>query len=283
MVWRETRAPTSAWGGFGGILGVLGYTTSTNNSARGVQGQAGGLSGKTVGVIGVSNSPNGTGVLGYGEGNSGTGSGLLGCCAVGIWGDTSSTASGAAGLVGTADNAQALYLANNSTAHLTANINNVENSTHSVEIVAFQGAFGSCSTDSDGDLHCTGTKSAVVPVDNGARHVALYAVEAPQNWFEDFGSGKLVNGVSTVALEPTFAQTVNTTDYHVFLTPRGDCQGLYVGNVTPTGFEVHELRSGQSDVAFDYRIVALRRGYEGVRLEDKTEMMARLKSGIPQR
>jgi hypothetical protein len=57
--------------------------------------------------------------------------------------------------------------------------------------------------------------------------VALYAVEAPENWFEDFGSGQLANGSATVALETTYAQTVNThIEYHVFLTPKGDCDGL---------------------------------------------------------
>ena len=57
-------------------------------------------------------------------------------------------------------------------------------------------------------------------------------------------------------------------EYHVFLTPKGDCKGLYVANETPAGFEVHELGGGQSTVAFDYRIVARRKGYESVRLAD---------------
>ena len=71
---------------------------------------------------------------------------------------------------------------------------------------------------------------------------------------------------------PTFAETVNTAmEYHVFLTPKGDCKGLYVANKTPAGFEVHELGGGQSNVAFDYRIVAHRKGYENVRLADKTK------------
>jgi len=60
-------------------------------------------------------------------------------------------------------------------------------------------------------------------------------------------------------------------EYHVFVTPKGDCKGLYVANETPAGFEVHELGGGQSNVAFDYRIVAHRKGYENVRLADKTK------------
>jgi hypothetical protein len=121
----------------------------------------------------------------------------------------------------------------------------------------------------------------VVPVGHSQRQVALYAVESPQNWFEDFGRGRLESGVGRIALEPTFAQIVNTgSDYHVFLTPEGECRGLYVSNASATGFEVHELGFGRSNVAFSYRIVALRRGYEDVRLEDKTAMVAKLKDNM---
>jgi hypothetical protein len=134
-----------------------------------------------------------------------------------------------------------------------------------------------CSIDQKGDLLCWGSKSAVVPVDGGSRTVALYAVESPENWFEDYGSGQLSNGSARIDLEPTFAQTVNTDlDYHVFLTPRGECEGLYVTNLTPSGFEVRELHKGSSSVAFDYRIIAKRKNYETVRLADLTERYKKL-------
>jgi hypothetical protein len=143
------------------------------------------------------------------------------------------------------------------------------------------GAVGSCSVDTSGNLFCNGSKSAVVPVDSGARHIALYGVEAPQNWFEDFGSGKLTNGTATIALDPVFAQRVNTANYHVFLTPRGDCEGLYVAAATESGFEVRELHAGTSQAAFDYRIVALRRGYENVRLADMTQAVTQARDNNP--
>jgi len=133
---------------------------------------------------------------------------------------------------------------------------------------------GYCIIDGNADLMCSGSKSAVVPVDAGVRKVALYAVESPQNWFEDFGSGRLSNGETIIALEPTFAQTVNTTNgYHVFLTPRGECEGLYVSNVNANSFTVRELHHGVSNVEFDFRIVAPRKGYENIRLADKTSLM----------
>jgi hypothetical protein len=144
-----------------------------------------------------------------------------------------------------------------------------------------QGYSGYCQFDTAGDLFCSGSKSAVVPVDGGARKVALYAVEAPENWFEDYGSGQLSGGSSRIDLEPTFAQTVNTDlDYHVFLTPRGECEGLYVTNLTPSGFEVRELHHGSSSIAFDYRIIAKRKNYETVRLADRTERRKKMEEQI---
>jgi hypothetical protein len=60
----------------------------------------------------------------------------------------------------------------------------------------------------------------------------------------------------------------------VFLTPRGECKGLYVINQKGGSFEVRELNGGKSDIPFSYRIVAKRKGYEDLRLAKvKEEMM----------
>jgi hypothetical protein len=97
--------------------------------------------------------------------------------------------------------------------------------------------------------------------------VETYAVQSTENWFEDAGSAQLVNGAAQVSLEPIFGQTVNTgIEYHVFLTPNGDCKGLYVTNKTASGFEVHELGGGRSSIPFEYRLMAKRLGHEKERL-----------------
>jgi hypothetical protein len=122
--------------------------------------------------------------------------------------------------------------------------------------------------DISGNLTVAGSKSARVKLEDG-REVALYAVESPENWFEDFGTAQLQAGTAAVSLDPGFLETVNTAaDYHVFLTPRGDCRGLYVARTTSGGFEVRELGGGSASIAFDYRIVAHRRGFETVRLKE---------------
>ena len=130
----------------------------------------------------------------------------------------------------------------------------------------------------EGNFSVTGTKSAVVKTKNG-KGVTLYAVEASENWFEDFGSARLKEGKAVVQIDSTFMETVNTdVDYHVFLTPRGQCMGLYVASQKGTSFEVGELNGGKSDISFSYRIVAKRKGYEDQRLvqvnDDQTPSLA---------
>lgn len=118
-----------------------------------------------------------------------------------------------------------------------------------------------------GNLNVTGNKNAIVPA-TGGRMVAVHAVESPESWFEDFGSAQLHDGAARVAIDAAFLETVNSNfEYHVFLTPLGDCRGLYVAQRNAAGFEVRELGGGTANIAFDYRIVAKRRGYETERLE----------------
>jgi hypothetical protein len=255
-VWGE-----SSNGGFAGVFVTNGGTSGA--LTIGAEGIAGNASTVAFGVYGGS-------VKGSLEFSKHALSGA------GVLGDTGQPG-GYAAVVGTSDDTNAGIFYNNSPngwTTLYAQSDESSNSGNHV-IEAFGSAFGGrCYIDVSGNLVCTGSKSAVVPVDGGARKVALYAVESPENWFEDFGSGKLTEGVGTITLESTFSQTVNTgIDYHVFLTPNGDCKGLYVTRKTASSFEVLELEGGQSDVDFDYRIVARRKGYENIRLADKTKQL----------
>ena len=46
---------------------------------------------------------------------------------------------------------------------------------------------------------------------------------------------------------------------------------MYVTQKTANSFEVRELGKGTSNVGFDYRIVARRKGYENIRMADKSQ------------
>jgi hypothetical protein len=252
-----------------GGYGVLGEATGAANGSIGVYGTATGSNGEdqTYGVWGtsVTLANFGAGVAGTGTVLSSTGANYGG--GAGIWGDGTVYT----GVMGTADNASAVYALNNSTnASLLA-----ENFSAESGALVFQAldpfVGGGCTIDVNGNLACSGTVSPSAKTSAG-REVKLYGVASPENWFEDFGPGQLSGGSAQIPLDPAFASTINTGEaYHVFLTPRGECEGLYVGSATAAGFEVRELHHGTSNISFDYRIVAKRRGYESVRLEDITD------------
>jgi hypothetical protein len=199
----------------------------------------------------------------------------------GLWGDTGQ--SGNLAIVGTADDGYPLIGINNSPSGNAGMLVEGFDSTNSSGLLAdiYSAGFGGeCTVDVNGNLTCTGTITPAVPINGGARKVALSSIGAAEDWFEDAGSAQLSNGSAVVRLEPTFAQTINSkVEYHVFLTPKGDCEGLYVSSETPGGFEVHELHHGNSSVAFDYRIMAKRKGHENIRLADRTKEFEMRKPG----
>jgi len=120
-----------------------------------------------------------------------------------------------------------------------------------------------------GNFYVLGTtKNCVVRMEDGS-HRAMYAVESPESWFEDFGVAQLKDGLATVKVPADFAQTVNTlgAKYLVFLTPRGDCKGLYAAKQSPDCFEVRELAGGTSNIEFCYRVVAKPLGNEKLRMK----------------
>ena len=131
---------------------------------------------------------------------------------------------------------------------------------------------GTCGIGSGGNLTCTGQVKTLMTNRAGDRHVETYSVQSAENWMEDFGSGSLQAGIVVVRIDPSFAETITESpDYRIFLTPNGDSKGLYVTNKTATSFEVRESGGGTASIAFDYRIVAKRRGFEAQRLTDVTD------------
>jgi hypothetical protein len=236
---------------------VVGLAPSADKGVMGLAGPSGATYGNAAGV--------------YGE--STTGSGVIGA----------TTGSGTAAVWGYTGNAYALSGRNSSSTYATLILNNYSSNSAGLLFRAVSPNYLNygCSIWVNGDLFCNGFKSAVVSI-AGGRQVALYAVEATENWFEDFGSGKLESGAATVQLDPTYLQTVNTqVHYHVILTPMGECNGLYVARELPASFEVRELGGGKSSVGFDYRIVARRKGSENVRLQDVTERLRRAEANSP--
>jgi len=179
-----------------------------------------------------------------------------------------------ASLMATAGDEVAGVFRNNSQNSATIYAYNVQGNQVSTLFKVFQASSpdGTCGIGGAGNLSCTGQIKTLINAGGGTRRVETYAMQSPENWMEDFGSGALERGVAIVTIDPTFAETVSeTSDYHVFITPNADSRGLYVIRKTATTFEVRESGGGTSSLSFDYRIVAKRRGFEAERHVDVTE------------
>ncbi|MCC6179034.1 MAG: hypothetical protein IT305_27305 [Chloroflexi bacterium] len=119
-----------------------------------------------------------------------------------------------------------------------------------------------------GNFEATGTKSAIIPV-GPDEAVRLYCMESPESYFEDFGRSTLdSNGEAWVKIDPQFARVVNLDGYFAFVTPEGDCHGLFVARRDKEAFLVKELGSGASGVSFTWRLLAKRAD-----VQDKTSRL----------
>jgi len=242
----------------GVTYGVYGHAEST--AGRAIYGYASATSGATYGVFAEVDSTGGRGVWGHATATTGT--------TIGVWGWSDS-------LIGTGVNGRA-----NASTGINRGVFGLSYSTQGSGVVGVGGAesgtnygvYGSTASPNGygvyyvGGLGGTGLKTSIVETPGyGWRH--LYSMESPDVLFEDVGTAQLVNGAAVVPIEPIFAQTVNLEQpYQVFLTPQGSYCALYVAEKTPTSFTVRAQEGASCDIAFDYRIVAKRLGYEDVRL-----------------
>lgn len=111
------------------------------------------------------------------------------------------------------------------------------------------------------------------------RNLVSYSARQAQPTIEDVGEARLLSGEAYVAIDSTFASTMDHhSNYVVFVTPEGDSRGLYVASKTLTGFVVRENQGGRSNLVFDYRIVAKPYDTNALRLPTATAVMASLRS-----
>jgi hypothetical protein len=255
------------------LAGTAIYGVADSLNATGVYGYAPRWNSST-GVSGVSNY--GIGVYGQTSGGSlafgsGPGSGISGVTynstnwgySFGVRGVSYCTASGilSAGVFGYGiyTGAEKIYgvwgLCNSNTAG-SAGVVGQGNGTAGTYGVYYSGGLGG-----------SGSKSCVVKTSQGP--VSLYCQESPESWFEDFGEGQLSNGKAHIELDPLFLETVTIDQENhmkVFIQLNGECNGVYVIKGM-SGFDVIELNGGISNVSFDYRVVAKRKGFEDNRLK----------------
>jgi hypothetical protein len=280
--------PAGVVGASNELLGVVGWSARRHGVAgfgydgRGVTGR----SFNSVGVHGMCDSGLDSGVVGI-SGMSPPGPGpkpLAGLATAGVTGISTfvgpttlpgfSTTPGVfgtsgqhAGVVGTSNQLMGVY------GFSTGNAGVVGQSANPNSFGGF--FFGNVVV--TGNLAVSGTKSAAVAFPDGTQR-ALYCMESPELWFEDFGTAKLNNGGVVVKLDANFASVIRRGDYRVFVTPEGDCRGLYVRRKRAASFEIRELAGGKSSVAFSYRIVGRRKDVRSQRRFAKVETRLELPS-----
>jgi len=239
-VYGYASATTGAW-----TSGVSGYTESEEGMA--VRGEASATTGDNYGVWGRSASTHGTGVLGSAWQNTGITIGVYGRSSspdgFAIAGENMSTSGQPKGVYGSSFSSEGGYGVYGTT--LNGN------------------GFGVYSA---GDFAASGSKSCVVKTSRGP--TLMYCQESPENWFEDFGEGRLVNGRCHIELDPLFLETVTIDDGNpmkVFVTPNVDLGSWWVEK-DADGF-VLRAPAAPAHSPFDYRVVAKRKGFEEKRLD----------------
>ncbi len=286
-----------AFGGFVDVRGTIGEADPNTTGAVGVFGEGGGADGfRAHGVHGRTNSNansinaagvfgenlgTGPGVRGF-SGGTGTGSGVgvhgKSGSGPGVKGD-SATGTGAEGTSG-GNFTQGLLGAGTGQAHgVTGTSVNVfglsGTSTNSKGFVGvnqagndFAGLFVGHGFNPNnfnapgifvkGGAVITGGVSVNALTSQGSR--LLHGIQAADDLAEDVGRGQLQGGRARVNLDPLFAETIRTDDYHVFLTPHSaDSRGLALVGRDSRGFDVRELGNGTGSYAFDWRVVAERK------------------------
>jgi hypothetical protein len=287
----STAISATAGNGFGvsgatttGSAGVLG----TSPSSVGVYGEATvTTSSSSKGVYGYSNDGYGVygsspGSVGYGVEGVGGGLGVIGTSSTGTGVEALSSSSShpalsvmnSAGGNGIDVTAQSSVCPNGLTCSaVTAN---------SKDGYAFLGSTGNDGVplelnNSDtgnlifwvsntGNVNYSGTLAGFARTRGGAM-VQSYSAKTSMPVVEDFGTAQLAAGAASVALDPTFASSIDPrAGYRVFLSPNGDTRGLYTASKTPAGFVVRETGGGRGTLSFDYRIVATALGQSGQRM-----------------
>lgn len=117
-----------------------------------------------------------------------------------------------------------------------------------------------------GNLEATGTKSFIQPYPGDPnRIIQYYSMEGPEAGIYTRGTANLVRGKAVVKLPENFTLVASTNVAPtVQVTARGNCRGLFVAKSGVDKIEVQEFDNGENNVAFDYLVQTVRKGYENM-------------------
>lgn len=164
-----------------------------------------------------------------------------------------------------------LYARSNSTAAVQrAAIVAIAFTTTGVQRQTLVGAFSAAGT----EYKIWGTAGATVSTsvqDLEGNWATLHAVETPEYYFSDYGEGQLDSGFAHITIDPILAKNICVSEKHplrVFIQLEDDCNGVYVSNKTASGFDVVELKQGNSNAKFQWSIVCNVADMDGSKYSD---------------
>jgi len=96
-----------------------------------------------------------------------------------------------------------------------------------------------------------------------AAQTVLYTSVSTDATIQTFGVATLINGTVTVAFEAAFADAVSQeSPVIITVTPTGKSNGIYLSEISGTGFTVAENNEGKSNTSFNFIAIGKRAGYE---------------------
>jgi hypothetical protein len=119
---------------------------------------------------------------------------------------------------------------------------------------------------SNGDVYKT--KLDIHLQENGSgTNTALYTNVSTDVTIMTTGTATLSQGRASIAFDKAFTECVSSEEpVVVTVTPTGSSNGVFLSQVTSTGFTVQENNAGKSSVTVNYIAVGKRAGYEQPRL-----------------
>lgn len=294
--------PSNGCGGaFTGNTGI--YCRSINTSGTGLVatgnnlttpgtftgGSGAAFTGVPAGVVGWGTGASGTGAIGVGNGvatpltyASGSGGAFTGTAAGMVaYGTTAATGTG---VIGAGNNVTPTVHTNGSGGAFTGTICGVYGNATATSGTRYGGYFATTNgqyayvggrvNNTNQKITGTGAVSTIVKNIKGDL-VTLTCPEAPEVVFQDYGIAQLVDGFVHITIDPDLAINIIVDENHplkVYITPEGNCNGVYVTNKSADGFDVIELQDGKSNIPFAWQIIATRASEEYILRDGTTEI-----------
>lgn len=120
-----------------------------------------------------------------------------------------------------------------------------------------------------GNVYTLGKNIELVETSNNAK-TPVYAVTSIESTIYAKGSAQLVNGQAYVPFNDSYKALLGENP-EVTVTPKGNCNGVYIASIDKNGFTIKEMNNGSSSVAISWISVGNRIDN---RLDKATQMVS---------